>query len=73
MYFADHAPQTGHARVPDNVADLAIFPTPEERPAATSAVRSLSPLGRGLGSYALGLALDTKNLDVIQTWNEDSP
>jgi hypothetical protein len=29
--------------------------------------------GRGLGSYALGLALDTKNLHMIQAWDEDSP
>lgn len=24
-------------------------------------------------SYALALALDTKNLDMIQAWDEDSP
>jgi diguanylate cyclase (GGDEF)-like protein/PAS domain S-box-containing protein len=28
-YFADHVPQTGSSRVPDNVSDLAIFPAPE--------------------------------------------
>ena len=38
-------------------------------------VRPLAPLfaGGGLGSYALGLALDTWNLDMIQAWDEDSP
>jgi len=29
--------------------------------------------GRGLGSLALGLALDTRNRDMIQAWDEDSP
>jgi hypothetical protein len=24
-------------------------------------------------SFALGLALDTRNLDMIQAWDEDSP
>jgi hypothetical protein len=35
----------------------------------------LSPpfAGRGARSYALGLALDTRNLDMIQAWDEDSP
>jgi hypothetical protein len=41
---------------------------PQRRCAPSPALR-----GGGLGSYALGLVLDTKNHDVIQAWDEDSP
>jgi EAL domain-containing protein (putative c-di-GMP-specific phosphodiesterase class I) len=35
-YFADHVPQTGPSRAPDDVPDLAIFPAPEGRPTETA-------------------------------------
>src|SRR6266436_7127405 len=52
------------------IATIDIRPL-DRKPKSVHLVPGLNS-GRGLGSYALGLAVDTRNLDMIQAWDEDS-